>query len=92
MNSSIIFIRRNDDYQGWVRGTPYHEKALLQFQQDETINEVSIPYEHDLFSARFKKLSDGVYTYTDNNNNIVEIAFLEPAKAAYINRITDVHM
>ncbi len=83
-----IYIRRND-HNGWIKGSSHHESALLQFKNDESNPSISVPHEKGgIFKAYFEKKNDEVYQYRDENGHNVEIAFLEPAKVGFINRIT----
>jgi len=85
---SIIYIRRQHS-DGWIKGRSHHHEALLQYQKDETNCTISVRHEKGgLFTATFCKINDDVYQYIDEYGNKVDIAFLEPGKAAFINRVT----
>ena len=83
-----IYLRRNNN-DGWIKGSSHHQTALLQFQNDESNPIISVPHEKGgLFKAYFTKSNNEIYQYIDEYENKVEIAFFEPNKAAYINRLT----
>ena len=85
---SDIYIRRNDN-NGWVKGCSHHKNALMKFKNDESNPIISVSHEKGgLFKAYFKKNNDEVYQYIDEYGNTVDICFIEPAKVAFINRLT----
>ena len=86
------YIRRHGDF--WKRGDIHHLGALTAYRNREGDpgEEVPISVPHQRggdFVAHFSPINDQMCYYRDEYGNEVEIAMMEPARAAYINRIMD---
>jgi hypothetical protein len=87
MMKEEVFLRRNDS-NGWVRGQLHHERALEECMKRNELGWISTPHVRGgTFTAFFTK-RDTIYHYMDEYQQSVEITFMQPAKAAFINRIT----
>jgi hypothetical protein len=86
------YIRRKG--QPWTRGNIHHLAALTAYRnrEGEPGEEVRISVPHQRggdFVAHFFPINHEMCYYRDEYGNEVEIAMIEPERAAYINRIMD---
>ena len=92
-NEVKVYIRRSCegllDWNGWVSARSHHKAAFDIFLKDETKSRVQTPHaDGGDFIADFSKVREEVYKYSDEYGRIVQISYMTPGKAAYINRMT----
>ena len=97
-NEVQVFIRRDD---GWVSARSHHKAAFDIFLKDETKSRVQTPHvDGGDFVAHFSKFGQlgahsltfshilSVYKYVDEYEKTVEISYMTPDLAAFINRVS----
>jgi hypothetical protein len=84
-----VYIRRSDNEgwnEGWIQGRDHHKAAFDIFLKDETKSRVQtrMCIGRD-FIADFSKVGEEVYKYSDEYGRIVQISYMTPGKASFIN-------
>jgi hypothetical protein len=83
-----VYIRRSDN-KGWIQGRDHHKAAFDEFLKDETKSRVQTPHvDGGDFVADFSKVGEEVYKYSDEYGRIVQISYMTPGKAGFVNRLT----
>jgi len=83
-----VYIRRSDNEgwnEGWIQGRDYEKAAFDIFLKDETKSRVQTRMSiGGDFIADFSKVGE-LYEYCDDYGRIVQISYMTPGKASFIN-------